>query len=152
MAQALHQEQQERQVSSTSERMADAQQGIAPLARISTKNTVVGVYVLAAGISYAQLCEDLTTLASQWRALGTMLNVSVDILDRIEGEKDLAQNCLQKIIQEWLWYTAGPHTKTHLVGVLEKKAIRLNALARTIKDNAGLLAPSIYTHITHSIR
>ena len=81
-----------------------------------------------------------------------MLNVSVDILDRIEGERDLAQNCLQKIIQEWLWYTAGPHTKTHLVGVLEKRAIRLNALARSIKDNAGLLAPSIYTHITHSIR
>ena len=89
-------------------------------------------------MSYDDLCEALLPLAAQWRALGVMLGISDDILNAIEGERDMAQNFLQKIISEWLYGTKGPHTKARIVEVLQKATVRLNALARKISENNGL--------------
>ena len=73
-----------------------------------------------------------------------MLNIPVHTLDAIGETTDMAQDCLLKIISEWLYGTEGPHTKARIVEVLRKKAVGLNALAKKISENNGL-----YTH-THT--
>ena len=83
------------------------------------------------------MCEDLHPLAAQWRTLGTQLNISAAEQNAIEGEKNRCQNCLEKVLQEWLTESEGPHTKALLVEVLKKKALGQTRLAGEISRNKG---------------
>ncbi|CAI8019654.1 hypothetical protein GBAR_LOCUS11804 [Geodia barretti] len=87
---------------------------------------------------FSQLCEDLHPLAAQWRTLGTQLNISAAEQNAIEGEKNRCQNCLEKVLQEWLTESEGPHTKALLVEVLKKKALGQTRLAGEISRNKDI--------------
>ena len=83
--------------------------------------------------------DDLIELASDWKALGTQLKIPPATLHAIEGERNRVANCLRAIIEEWLWYVAGPHTKAGLVEVLRKPSLGEKRLAKNIEKDNGII-------------
>ena len=80
----------------------------------------------------------LIELASEWKALGTQLGIHPATLHTIEGERNRVANCLRAIIEEWLWYVAGPHTKEGLVAALRKPSLGERRLAKNIEKDNGI--------------
>jgi hypothetical protein len=89
-------------------------------------------------ITDVQLLDDLIDLAADWKPLATQLRISPATQHAIEGERSRVTNCLQEIIEQWLWYVAPPHTKAVLVQVLRKPALGEKRLARRIENDKDI--------------
>ena len=68
--------------------------------------------------------------------MATQLKISAAEQHEIEGERSRCQNCLQRVLQEWL-ETKDPHTKAFLVDVLKKRVLGQNGLAAEISKDQG---------------
>ena len=108
-------------------------------------NLSSSMYICILPEVFGQLCEDLHPLAAEWRTLGTQLNISAAEQNAIEGEKNRCQNCLEKVLQEWLDESEGPHTKAGLVDVLKMRSVGQIRLAEEILKNKGLQFQTMQT-------
>lgn len=73
-------------------------------------------------------------MAASWRSLATQLKISPMKQREIQGEDSRVLNCLQAVIEEWLWGVATKHTKKAIVEALRTNSLGEKALAKEIED------------------
>ena len=91
--------------------------------------------------------NDLARVAHKWHPLGLQLGVEGHDLDKIRGDGNEAQNCLSKMLSNWL-SNNDDAKREDLVDMLRSNAICEQQLARRLMNSKGM-STNRNTNIAH---
>ena len=63
--------------------------------------------------------KELYSIASKWKAIGTLLGIDSDVLERVKQDEEEAHDRLQKMLTEWLKLVHPPPTWKHLLEAVQ---------------------------------
>ena len=63
--------------------------------------------------------KELLPLATNWKTIGTLLDIKKSILNKIKADEDAVHDCLQEMLSEWLKQIDPPPTWAALADAVE---------------------------------
>ena len=66
-----------------------------------------------------EVFRELIPLAARWKTIGTLLGISEDTIDKIKADEEGVDDCLRKMLSEWLKAVDPPSTWRSLADAVE---------------------------------